>query len=73
MPVVILPVTKAGHDLLRGALPFASDPDRPDGELPDGSSIYGVDFDALAVECERDVAEYEAWCRQREEENGGAA
>ena len=65
-PVVILPRTEAGREMLRQALPFARGPDRPDGELPDGSSIYDVDFDALAVEVERMVTEYDAWCREQE-------
>ena len=68
-PVIILPRTKAGRDLLRLVLPAARGSDRPDGELPDGSSIYGVDFDELAVECERDFQAYEQWCRARK--NGG--
>jgi hypothetical protein len=68
-PVVILPRTQAGRDLLRLVLPAAHGSDRPDGELPDGSSIYGVDFDELAVECEQDSQAFEQWCRERE--NGG--
>ena len=64
-PVVILPRTKAGRELLRVVLPFAHDPDRPDGEFPDGSSIYGTDFDALAVEVEQMNAKYEAWRREQ--------
>lgn len=43
----------------------ARDPSRPDGELPDGSSIYGCDFDALAEEGERDYANFERWCREQ--------
>ena len=65
--VVILPQTQAGRSLLRMALPFAHDPARADGELPDGSSIYGTDFDTLAVEIEQMNAEYEAWCREQEQ------
>ena len=65
-PVVILPRTQAGRDLLRLVLPAAHGSDRPDGELPDGSSIYGVDFDELAVECEQDSQAFEQWCRERE-------
>ena len=67
-PVVILPRTQAGRDLLRLVLPAARGSDRPDGELPDGSSIYGVDFDELAVECERDSQAFEQWRRKRENE-----
>ena len=68
-PVVILPRTQAGRDLLRLVLPAARGSDRPDGELPDGLSIYNVDFDELAVECERDFQAYEQWCHERK--NGG--
>jgi hypothetical protein len=32
-------------------------------------SIYNVDFDELAVECERDFQAYEQWCHERK--NGG--
>ena len=58
--VVLLPRTAAGRALLRSALPLAHCPNRPDGELPngklpDGSSIYGLDFDAAAEETERDL------------------
>ncbi len=69
MNVVILPRTTAGRKLLRDTLPFAHDPNRRDGELPDGSSIYDTDYDALAVECERDVKEYEEWCRECDRDN----
>ena len=68
--VVLLPRTDAGRDLLRDALPFARSPDRPDGELPDGSSIYGLDFDAAAEEAERDFADFERW-RRAQEQGGG--
>ena len=68
-PIVILPRTEAGRELLRLVLPFAHDPDRPDGEFPDGSSLYNTDYDALAVECERDVKEYEEWCRECDRDN----
>ena len=37
---------------------------KEDGELPDGSSIYGVDFDEMAIEVERINAKYEALCRE---------
>ena len=69
LSIILLPRTKAGRGLLRDLLPFAHDPNRPDGELPDGSSIYGCDFDALAEEGERDYANYERWCR--EQDRGG--
>lgn len=62
--IVILPKTTAGRELLRMALPVAHGPDRADGELPDGSSIYDTDFDVLAVEVEQTNREYEAWCRE---------
>ncbi len=68
-PVIILPRTQAGRDLLRLVLPASRGSDRPDGELPDGLSIYNVDFDELAVECERDFQAYEQWCHERK--NGG--
>ncbi len=82
MNVIILPRTTAGRKLLRDSVPFARDPNRRDGELPDGSSIYDTDFDKLAVEverdhavyqawcqeCDRDYEAYEAWCREREQE-----
>ncbi len=64
-PVVILPRTEAGRELLRLVLPFAHDPDRPDGEFPDGSSIYGTDYDALAIECDQMAEDYERWCREQ--------
>ncbi len=66
-PIVMLPRTEAGRELLRLVLPFAHDPDRPDGEFPDGSSLYNTDYDALAVECDRDNEAYEVWCREREQ------
>lgn len=65
-PVVILPRTAAGRDLLRLVLPFAYHPDREPGELPDGSSIYGVDYDALAVEIDRESEAYDAGRRERD-------
>ncbi len=68
--VILLPRTTAGRKLLRDILPFAHDPNRRDGELPDGSSIYDTDFDKLAVEVERDYANYLAWCNERD--RGGA-
>ncbi len=64
--VVLLPRTDAGRALLRDVLPAARDPDRADGELPDGSSIYGCDFDAAAEEGERDFAAFERWCQERD-------
>ncbi len=66
MNVIILPRTTAGRKLLRGTLPFSHDPNRRDGELPDGSSIYGTDFDELAVKVERDYDDYRAWRKERE-------
>lgn len=48
-PIVHLPLTPEGRHLLRLVLPFV----RPDGTLPDGSSIYGTDFDEAAAEIER--------------------
>ena len=65
LSVIILPRTEAGRGLLRSVLHAAFDPSRSDGELPDGSSIYGCDFDALAEEGERDYANYERWCREQ--------
>ena len=64
-PIVILPRTKAGREMLRLALPAAFHPDRPDGELPDGSSIYNTDYDALAIECDQMAEDYERWCREQ--------
>ncbi len=69
MTVIILPRTTAGRTLLRGILPFADDPNRRDGELPDGSSIYDTDFDRLAVEVEQDCDDYMAW--RKEQDRGG--
>lgn len=59
--LIFFPQTDAGRALLRTALPFAKDPARRDGELPDGTSIYERDFDALARETERDYADFEEW------------
>ena len=59
--ILILPRTQAGRDLLRIILPVAR---WPGGELADGSSIYGVDFDEMAIEAERTNTEYDAWCRE---------
>lgn len=71
-PVIILPRTAAGQELLRNALPFARNPCRPDGELPDGTSIYNTDFDKLAKDAEknveRDLRDYEKWCREQDRE-----
>ena len=67
--VILLPRTTAGRRLLRDILPFAHDPNRHDGELPDGSSIYDTDFDKLAVEVERDYDDYMAW--RKEQDRGG--
>lgn len=61
--VIILPRTVAGRDLLRLVLPFAE----TTGTLPDGSSIYETDFDAIAVEVDQMNAGYEAWHRQNRE------
>lgn len=72
-PVVILPRTRAGRELLRAVLPVAHNPDRPDGELPDGSSIYDVDFDELAVECEKENEEFERWLTKREDAENGTS
>ncbi len=66
LSIVLLPRTTAGRKLLRGTLPFAHDPNRRDGELPDGSSIYDTDFDKLAVEVERDNDDYLAWRKARD-------
>ena len=65
-PVVILPRTKAGREMLRQALPFARGPDRPAGELPDGSSIFWIDFDVLAIECDQMAEAYLQWRREQE-------
>ena len=65
--VVLLPHTDAGRALLRDVLPATRSPDRPDGELPDGSSIYGLDFDAAAEEAERDFADFERWLREQDQ------
>ena len=67
-PVIILPRTTAGRELLRSVLPGARNPCRPDGELPDGTSIYNTDFDKLAEEVERDLRAYERWCREQDRE-----
>ncbi len=64
--IILLPRTTAGRRLLLDILPFAHNPNRRDGELPDGSSIYGTDFDKLAVEVERDYADYLAWRKERD-------
>ncbi len=39
--VVLLPRTAAGWASFWAVFPFTRSPDRPDGELPDGSSIFG--------------------------------
>ena len=65
--VVLLPRTDAGRALLRLVLPAAHDPDRADGELPDGSSIFGLDFDAAAEEAEQDFADFERWCLEQDQ------
>ncbi len=65
--VLLLPRTAAGRALLRAVLPAAFSPDRSPGELPDGTSVYGCDFDALAEEVERDYAKYERWCQERDQ------
>ncbi len=67
--VILLPRTTAGRRLLRGTLPFAQDPNRRDGGLPDGSSIYDTNFDKLVVEVERDYDDYMAW--RKEQDRGG--
>ncbi len=56
MNVVLLPRTAVGRKLLRSALPLVHDPNRRDGELPDGSSIYDTDYDELAYE-----RDYDGW------------
>ena len=66
--VVILPQTTAGRVLLRSVLPSSRNPCRPDGELPDGTSIYNTDFDKLAEDAERDLRAYEQWCREQNRE-----
>ena len=68
--VVLLPRTDAGRALLRAVLPAARSPESPDGELPDGSNIYGLDFDVAAEEAEQDFADFERW--RREQDQGGA-
>ena len=65
LSVILLPRTEAGRRLLRAVLPAAHNPCRPDGELPDGSSIYGKNYDALAEQGERDFADFERWCREQ--------
>ena len=65
LSIILLPRTDAGRSLLRSVLHAAFDPSRPDGELPDGSSIYGSDFDALAERYEREFADFERWCREQ--------
>ena len=67
--LILLPRTAAGWALLWAVFPAARSPDRPDGELPDGSSIYGLDFDAAAEEAEQDFADFERW--HREQDQGG--
>ncbi len=69
MNVIILPRTTAGRKLLRDILPFAHDPDRREGELPDGSSLYDTDFDKLTVELERDYDDYMTW--RKGQDRGG--
>ena len=66
LSIILLPRTAAGRKLLLDILPFVHDPNRRDGELPDGSSIYGTDFDKLAVEVERDYDDYRAWRKERD-------
>ena len=66
LSIILLPRTAAGRKLLRDILPFTHDPNRCDGELPDGSSIYETDFDKLAVEVERDYNDYLAWRKERD-------
>ncbi len=66
LSIILLPRTTAGRKLLRDTLPFAHDPNRRDGELPDGSSIYDTDFDKLAVEAERDYDDYMAWRKEQD-------
>ena len=63
--VILLPRTEAGRRLLCALLPATRSPLRPDGELPDGSSIFGTDFDALAEQGEREFADFERWCREQ--------
>ena len=65
-PIIILPRTPAGRELLRSVLPSSRNPCRPDGELPDDTSIYNTDFDKLAEEVERDLRAYEQWCREQD-------
>ena len=65
LSIILLPRTEAGRRLLRALLPAAHHPSRPDGELPDGSSIYGTDFDALAEQGEHEFADFERWCREQ--------
>ena len=67
-PVVILPQTTAGRELLRSVLPASRNPCRPDGELPDGASIYNSDFDKIAEDAEKDLRAYEQWCREQDRE-----
>ncbi len=65
LSIIFLPRTEAGRELLRAVLPATRSPSRPDGELPDGSSIYGTDFDALAEQYEIEFADFERWCREQ--------
>ena len=72
LSIILLPRTEAGRGLLRDLLPFAHDPNRRDGELPDGSSIYDTDFDKLAVELERDYDDFlESYFTPEDEDRGG--
>ena len=64
--VLLLLRTAAGRALLRAVLPSAFSPDRSPGELPDGTSIYGCDFDALAAKIEREMVDYERWCQEQD-------
>ncbi len=59
--VVNLPITPAGRALLRLVLPAVRN-----GHLPDGMPIAGQDWDRLAIEAERDLEDYETWCREQE-------
>ena len=63
--IINLPTTTKGRELLRSMLPFVRD-----GRLPDGMPIAGQDWDQLAIEGERDLEDYEAWCREQEGDLG---
>lgn len=63
-----LPATAAGRQLLREALPFMVD-----GTFPGGSRLEEIDFDELAIQVERDVADYMQWCAEHDGDGVGRA